>query len=296
MSFPQGNTLNKQLLTRIVAVAIAAFTFTGHSSAQLRGGSESKSVKNESVANGLFSSGDDSTFRTALGPWFIQTSAVTCKNLNDSSEPQYAHITEEWEMKIDVAIPNGTFYLVNGGGVQLDGGMTPNPNLAIIISSTGSQVNNWALGPINFLDRAVSAIIVKGGNGNHVYTYPNLSIGDIGPFTTPPMGGTYPDVSHVVFCMEPFTGPSASTANISGRALTPAGVGISGARIEVMNLSTGATLYATTNPFGYYTVEGLEVSDLYMATISHKRYDFVDGQRTFTLETDLVGVDFVSTW
>ncbi|HMO81434.1 MAG TPA: carboxypeptidase-like regulatory domain-containing protein [Pyrinomonadaceae bacterium] len=74
------------------------------------------------------------------------------------------------------------------------------------------------------------------------------------------------------------------------------GVGVGNARIEVLNLVTGVKRTGTTNNFGYYIVDGLSSADLYMVTISHRRHQFFDPQRTVTLDSDISGVDFVTVW
>ena len=88
--------------------------------------------------------------------------------------------------------------------------------------------------------------------------------------------------------------PSAAPASVSGRAVDSFGRGISGARISVMDAQTGTTVYALTNPFGYYTFADLEVGNFYVMSISHKRYQFADDTRTFSLQEDLTGVDFMA--
>jgi hypothetical protein len=88
--------------------------------------------------------------------------------------------------------------------------------------------------------------------------------------------------------------PSAAPATISGRAVNSLGGGIGGARITVTDAQSGATFVAITNPFGYYTIEGTEVENFYIMTISHKQYTFADDTRSFTLHDNLTGVDFVA--
>jgi hypothetical protein len=88
--------------------------------------------------------------------------------------------------------------------------------------------------------------------------------------------------------------PTAAPASISGRAVDSFGTGIGGARITVTDAQTGTAFVAITNPFGYYTIEGTEVENFYIMTISHKRYTFADDTRAFTLLDNLTGVDFVA--
>lgn len=88
--------------------------------------------------------------------------------------------------------------------------------------------------------------------------------------------------------------PSAAPASVSGRTVDSLGNGIGGVRVVLMDAQTGQTFVAITNPFGYYTIEGPEVNNFYVMTVSHKRYVFADGTRSFTLNEDLFGVDFIA--
>ncbi|PYT01833.1 MAG: hypothetical protein DMF63_03075 [Acidobacteria bacterium] len=88
--------------------------------------------------------------------------------------------------------------------------------------------------------------------------------------------------------------PTAAPASISGRVVDSFGQGIGGARLTVTNPQTGDAHVALTNPFGYYTVTETEVGNFYVMTVSHKRYTFADDTRTFSLNDDIAGVDFVA--
>ena len=88
--------------------------------------------------------------------------------------------------------------------------------------------------------------------------------------------------------------PTAAPASISGRTVDSFGNGISSSRITVTNAQTGETFYAITNPFGYYTIEGPEVGNFYIMTVSNKRYTFADSMRTFTLDDNLYDMDFIA--
>jgi hypothetical protein len=88
--------------------------------------------------------------------------------------------------------------------------------------------------------------------------------------------------------------PSAAPATISGRVVDSFGNGIGGARLTVMDGTTGQVFSAISSPFGYYTVEGMEVDNFYVMSVSHKRYTFADDTRTFSLQDDISGVDFVA--
>ncbi len=271
-----------------ISAFLAAMPIAG--SSQIRDETTGRDVKTRDYNVKSTEKGNDE-FSTAVGPIFVSGNPA-CSDLNASNDPKFAHMTEDWEMKIDLSTPNGVFYMVDGNGVVLSGGLSPNPDLYLSVASSGSTLSSWALGPLNLLDRAVSAIIVKGGANANVYAYPFLSVGDSGPFVTPQDR----EISHITFCFEPFSGPSSAGVTLSGRAITTGGIGIAGARINVMNLMTGEVTRSTTNSFGYYTVEDLAVSEVYLVTISHRRHQFFDPERTISLDDDVVGLDFVSVW
>ncbi len=292
MRFPQGTNLKASNMFRVAGVAICVFSLLTVSFAQIRG-SETKTGRTTDPTITTKTDDESSSLTTALGP-FLVNGSPSCKYLDDDPSPEYSHITEAWEVRITGFDPNGQFPMVDSPPVVLDGGLTPDPNIIFNIGSSAGAVDFWSIGPLNALNRAVSAIIVRHGplSGANVYTYPNLSVGDTGPFVTP--SGL--PVSEVRFCLEAFSGPSSAPASISGRAITMGGVGVGNARIEVLNLVTGVKRTGTTNNFGYYIVDGLSSADLYMVTISHRRHQFFDPQRTVTLDSDISGVDFVTVW
>jgi len=88
--------------------------------------------------------------------------------------------------------------------------------------------------------------------------------------------------------------PTAAPASISGRVVDSFGNGIGGARLTVTDAANGFTWNAISSPFGYYTIDGLEVSNFYVMTVAHKRYQFTDDTRSFTLNEDLAGLDFIA--
>jgi hypothetical protein len=249
-------------------------------------------VKRDSKIDEQSSIADNSTPSLAPTPIFFPGNGnVTCADLNSSTNPLLSHMTENWEWKFDPPSGGGPFPMTSG----LNGGLPANPNLFMTYSvGPATTMNSWQLSWSTpaALNRMVSAVIVKGGNvGTNVYPYPTLSAGDTGPFTLP--SGTQA-ISHLAFCFEPFTGPSAAPGSISGRVMTAAGRPISGATILIQNLSNGGSTYVTTNTFGYYGFKNLTLTDFYVMSVSHRRYTFEDSVRTFTLNADLVGMDFVS--
>ncbi|MEP7149477.1 MAG: carboxypeptidase-like regulatory domain-containing protein, partial [Acidobacteriota bacterium] len=121
-------------------------------------------------------------------------------------------------------------------------------------------------------------------------TFPTVTAGSTrGVTVTVPIEG-------VVVCTFNNTqvSPSAAPATISGRVIDSFGTGIGRARLTVTDAQSGGVFSAVTNPFGYYTIEGTEVGNFYVMTISHKGYTFADDTRSFTLHDNLAGVDFIA--
>ncbi len=262
----------KLYLRTALVFAICTVTLTNHSIAQFK----------SDVTSDNFDKTSDARFLIAPEPVIFAGSGRAgnpkCADLNASDDPRFSHLSQDDEFKLDFGSPNGTFSI-------------PNTAYSITTVSSGNTMTSWSLNsaPYAFL---VSAVIVKGGDQAYVYPYNPLSAGDTGQFIT----GSQNAISHLTFCFEPFSGPSSAPVTIAGRALTLNGYGVPGARIEVMNLTTGEVMMATTNPFGYYAFKGVTSEVTYMVTISHKRHQFIDSQRTITLNEDLVGLDFVTAW
>jgi len=88
--------------------------------------------------------------------------------------------------------------------------------------------------------------------------------------------------------------PSAADSSLSGRVSTWDGRGVPRANITVTNAFTGETRGAITNPFGYFTVDGLESGFFYFVRVSAKRMKFAESIKTVTLNDSLADMEFVA--
>jgi hypothetical protein len=151
----------------------------------------------------------------------------------------------------------------------------------ITVTETGSPLP-WSLD---------SLVCTIANGGNNV-------IGTVSPSApvNQPTATIFLREANIAYCTyrNTATATTAAPASISGRVSASDGTGIYGARMVLTNASTGETFYAMTNPFGYYTFDGMPVSDFYIIGVGHKRYSFAENQRTFTLDQDLTGVDFIA--
>lgn len=89
-------------------------------------------------------------------------------------------------------------------------------------------------------------------------------------------------------------GPTAADATISGRVLDADGLGISKARLTLVDGETGETRTAITSPFGYYIFGEVEVGRLYILNVSHKFHRFAEPQKTITLDENATDMDFTA--
>lgn len=92
-----------------------------------------------------------------------------------------------------------------------------------------------------------------------------------------------------------FLNQDSQFASISGQILTFRGTAISHAQVGLYNADLDQWIFARTGPFGYYAFHDLPVSNFYVLVVIHKRYLFLDGSRTFTLEGDMFNVNFVAS-
>jgi len=86
---------------------------------------------------------------------------------------------------------------------------------------------------------------------------------------------------------------TAADASIGGRIVTADGRGIKNIRVVVMSGNLSQPLFAITNPFGYFRVEGLRAGEVYVVSVSGKRYLFDPPARLVSLGEDAFDINFV---
>jgi len=138
----------------------------------------------------------------------------------------------------------------------------------------------------------VTAMIFKLGNTSYAFAY---NIGALG-YSTMGMASAIQQqgFSHIILCFGRPLSTTAAEVSVSGRVLTAGGRAVSGARVTILNAGTGQMLYAMTNPFGYYTVEGLDSDSFYVATIAKKGVKFAEDTKSFSLNDNIADLDFVA--
>jgi hypothetical protein len=89
-------------------------------------------------------------------------------------------------------------------------------------------------------------------------------------------------------------GTTAGEAAINGQVRDSRGVGLARIQLVLVNAATGETKTALTNPFGYYAFDELDLNELYVLRVQHKRYKFAEKQRTISITDSIAEVDFVA--
>jgi Calx-beta domain/Carboxypeptidase regulatory-like domain len=82
--------------------------------------------------------------------------------------------------------------------------------------------------------------------------------------------------------------PTASTASVRGRLLTPTGRGLMNAYVDLTNTNTGEVRRVRSTSLGYFNFQDLPVGDFYVVSVQSKRYQF--NTQSFTLEENLDGL------
>jgi hypothetical protein len=120
----------------------------------------------------------------------------SCKSLNDSNDSRLAHITTDFELKLDSPLfPfNGNYNFVNDDPRQFYIGPNGLGDNNVETKTNSSRDTLWWESSL-----AISAVIVKGGSNANVYPYPQGAFSDSN-LKTPLQNNRRPDISHITFC------------------------------------------------------------------------------------------------
>jgi hypothetical protein len=82
--------------------------------------------------------------------------------------------------------------------------------------------------------------------------------------------------------------PTAATATVRGRLLTPTGRGLMNAYVDLTNTNTGEVKRVRSTSLGYFNFQDLPTGNFYIISVQSKRYQF--NTQSFTLEENLDGL------
>ncbi len=97
-----------------------------------------------------------------------------------------------------------------------------------------------------------------------------------------------------VVCTFVNTVVTAANASVGGRVFDAFGRPLRRATVSVQNVSTGEIRVAQTNQFGRYRIDDLPVGEFYIATVSHRKNQFVNETVSFTLNDVVDDLDFTA--
>lgn len=276
---PQRNTKSK-IASRIFVLVICLTLITANSTAQKRDDLDNSSAKNSPLAE---------FFAPTPIPNPGGNGNATCADLNASSDPAFAHILLDNELKLDFTPPSGlspAYPFTTGSGRIVTPAGAQDPNAFVRIFRTNNTFDFFG-------NKNITAVIVKGGSinnggGVNVYPYPFGKRDDTGLTT---IGGQF-GVSHISFCFDqsPALIPSAGIVSIEGRVLS----GKSGIRNALVYLTdqNGETKIVRTNSFGYYRFADVRAGGSYVLNVSAKRYVF--SPQVITANGNLGELNFVA--
>lgn len=87
-------------------------------------------------------------------------------------------------------------------------------------------------------------------------------------------------------------GEDESAAYVIGRITDFAGRSVRGAEVILFSLDSDETKRVVTNGFGYYRFQDLNPGESYLISVQHRRYLFLLGSTSFTIEGDPIQIDF----
>lgn len=90
-------------------------------------------------------------------------------------------------------------------------------------------------------------------------------------------------------------GITAAPVSITGQVRASDGSALSGITLRLTDVTSGEIKTATTDTSGVYTFDNLTSQDFFQLTVTAKRYRFQNATRSFSLNDNVTGVDFIST-
>lgn len=116
-------------------------------------------------------------------------------------------------------------------------------------------------------------------------------MGDATSGTMNPMGDGSPNL--MLFTAP--AGPTAADASVAGQIVGSDGRAIKGIRVILQRASDGELRVATSNIFGYFRFDDVEVGEYYTVYVQNKRYEFANSPYSFTLHDDFTSMAFVGS-
>lgn len=94
---------------------------------------------------------------------------------------------------------------------------------------------------------------------------------------------------------QPFFAPTAAMVTVTGRVLAANGAGISNVRV-LMTGQTGETQTAVSNTFGNFRFNEVRVGEIYVFTVSSRRYQFSVPSQVLSVNDNVSDLVFIADW
>ena len=233
--------------------------------------------------------GNDGTVNGIL-PVTVGAVAITNANFGIEQRPTANNNTAATQVNpggtTNLTVPPGTFTASDpAGGTVTAIRITAFPSAVFSITINGIQYTaatfppGGVTVPTNAAGNPTQPILVDPFDGPRTVNIPYVAIDNAGVESLAPATATLP-VS---------AGTTAGDAEISGRVLNHQGRGSAHTQISISDQNENVRT-ALTNPFGYYRFADLQVGQLYVIYVRHKRLSYQP--RTVSLTDDFAGLDF----
>lgn len=90
--------------------------------------------------------------------------------------------------------------------------------------------------------------------------------------------------------------PTAAHVAVSGRVLNPEGAGIRNAIVILEGDGLTAPRTVVTSSFGYFTFDDVEVGQMYIISVSSKRYGFGQSSQALSVVDTVSNIVFQASW
>jgi hypothetical protein len=130
-----------------------------------------------------------------------------------------------------------------------------------------------------------------GSSGGRTFVVDGTIGQNLAGTTSAGIGGGGYSIIQDGFWAADFLAPTAAPVSISGRVLSSNGQPLHLARV-ILTAGDGSMRSATTNTFGFYSIDGLGAGQTYILTAMAKGFAFAP--RVVTLNEDLTGIDLTA--
>jgi Ice-binding-like len=178
--------------------------------------------------------------------------------------------------------PNAVFIF------QIGSTLTTASNSSVVMINGGIACNN-----VYFQVGSSATVGVNTSFQGNILALTSITINAGASFTGRALaqnGAVTLDTNSITICK---LSPTAAMVNVGGCVTNADGQGISKALITMTN-GAGVVRTAYTAPFGYYNFTDVEVGQIVIVQVSHKRYNFIEPTRVVSLTEKMTTLDFTA--